>query len=201
MAPTTPVRVSTLGYAILGLLAREPLSGYDLAALLKMPVGYYWTAQHGQIHPELQRLLADGLVTYQATRGPGPHPKKVYTITPSGSRILRSWVTEPPRPRPVRDELVLKAASLWFADTAAALRLFRAEAERHAEQLATYEATRTSMEARYGASLQRPGRPEFAEYVTLRCGISYETHRLGWCRWVIELLEQADAWPEPPGRR
>jgi DNA-binding PadR family transcriptional regulator len=190
MAPANPV--TTLGYAILGLLARGPLSGYDLAARLKQPVGYYWTAQHGQIHPELQRLVGGGLITYGTTHGPGPHAKKVYAITPSGREALRAWVTEPPRPRPVRDELVLKTASLWLADPAAALLLFRAEARRHAEQLANYEVTRARMEATHGAALERPGSPAFAEYLTLRCGISYETHRLNWCRWVIGLLEPAE---------
>jgi DNA-binding PadR family transcriptional regulator len=191
MAPTNPA--TTLGYAILGLLARQPLSGYDLAARLKTPVGYYWTAQHGQIHPELQRLVGDGLVTYNTAAGPGPHAKKVYAITQGGREALSAWVTEPPRPRPNRDELVLKAASLWLADPAPALALFRAEAERHAEQLARYEAARVGMEARYGERLEAPDSPEFAEYVTLRCGISYETHRLNWCRWVIALLERAEA--------
>jgi DNA-binding PadR family transcriptional regulator len=51
MAPANPI--ATLGYAILGLLARQPLSGYDVAARLKVPVGFYWTAHYSQIRPEL----------------------------------------------------------------------------------------------------------------------------------------------------
>ncbi|HEY3085299.1 MAG TPA: PadR family transcriptional regulator [Candidatus Dormibacteraeota bacterium] len=52
--------VTTLGYAILGLLARQSLSGYDLARRLRRPIGFYWTARHSQIYPELRRLTALG---------------------------------------------------------------------------------------------------------------------------------------------
>src|SRR3712207_7015289 len=56
--------VTTLGYALLGLLAREPLSGYDLAQRLKGRVGFFWQARHSQIYPELGRLEAAGLVRH-----------------------------------------------------------------------------------------------------------------------------------------
>lgn len=45
--------MSTLGYAILGLLAAQPQTGYDLARLMRTPIGYMWTARHSQIYPEL----------------------------------------------------------------------------------------------------------------------------------------------------
>jgi DNA-binding PadR family transcriptional regulator len=34
--------VTTRGYALLSLLAREPLSGYDLARSMRVPVGFFW---------------------------------------------------------------------------------------------------------------------------------------------------------------
>src|SRR5215469_6282498 len=54
------VRISTLGYALLTLLAREPLSGYDLAQRMKRPLGFFWQAQHSQIYPELAGLEEHG---------------------------------------------------------------------------------------------------------------------------------------------
>ena len=50
--------MTTLGYALLGLLARRPLSGYDLAGQLKVPVVFFWHARISQIYPELARLEA-----------------------------------------------------------------------------------------------------------------------------------------------
>ena len=41
--------VPTLGYALLGLLARGALSGYDLARQMRRPVGYFWQARRGTV--------------------------------------------------------------------------------------------------------------------------------------------------------
>jgi hypothetical protein len=30
---------------------------------------------------------------------------------------------------------------------------------------------------------------EFGPYATLRCGISDERHRIGWCEWMIQQLQ------------
>ena len=51
--------MSTLSYALLGLLARQPLSGYDLAQYMKKRVGQMWSALPSQIYPELARLEAE----------------------------------------------------------------------------------------------------------------------------------------------
>lgn len=187
MAPANPI--ATLGYAILGLLARQPLSGYDLAARLKVPVGFYWTAHYSQIRPELQKLQHAGLVTHKAIPGPGPHSKKVYTITQPGLEALRAWLTQPPKLEAPRNELLLKTHSLWLAGPGEMLPLFRAAAAVHAEHLAHYEAVRERMEVKHGERLTMPDTPEFAEYATLRRGIGFETECLAWCGWMIQRLE------------
>ena len=76
--------MTTLGYALLGLLAREQLSGYDLAQKLKMPVGFFWTARHSQIYPELARLEREGLVTFHEVPQRGKPDKKIYSLTEAG---------------------------------------------------------------------------------------------------------------------
>src|SRR6266540_2672177 len=78
-------RLGVLGYALLCLLVRGPGTGYDLAQRLRRPIGYYWTARHTQIYPELARLVSAGLVTYQAGAGPGPREKKTYTFVERGA--------------------------------------------------------------------------------------------------------------------
>lgn len=52
--------MTTLGYAILGLLSRERLSGYDLTRGMRGRVGNFWSAKHSQIYPELARLEEGG---------------------------------------------------------------------------------------------------------------------------------------------
>src|ERR1700710_642665 len=103
----------TLGYAVLGLLAERPHTGYDIARRMERPIGYFWTAQHSQIYPELARLEADGLVRHRVVDGPGPRDTKRYRITPAGRAALRAWVDAPVPAQPGRSELLLRVRSLW----------------------------------------------------------------------------------------
>jgi DNA-binding PadR family transcriptional regulator len=191
------VSTSTLGYAILGLLAREACSGYQLAARLRTPTGYYWTARHSQIYPELERLLAAGLVSYRSEAGPGPREKKVYAPTGAGLAALREWVTRPPAPYAPRDELLLKTYSLSLADPVAAAALYRKQADEHAERLAEFQAIRERALARHGGAAPPLGSPEFGSYATLLLGIGHERDHLAWCRWLIESLERGAVQDEP----
>ena len=181
--------MTTLGYAILGLLSREDLSGYDLTQRMRGRVGYFWSARHSQIYPELARLEDGGYVTHSVVEQRERPDKKVYGITAQGLRALKEWVVEPPVPKPSRDELVLKAYSVWLADPEEAARLFRGEELRHEEQLAHYEGLRAWMEDEWGEDLTRPDSPRFATYATLWRGIIYEKGAAEWCRWLAGSIE------------
>jgi DNA-binding PadR family transcriptional regulator len=184
--------MTTLGYAILGLLSREDLSGYDLTQRMKGRVGYFWSARHSQIYPELARLEDGGYVTHSVIEQNDRPDKKVYEITAEGLDALREWVTQPSVPRPTRDELTLKTYSIWLADAEQAVRLFREEELRHEEQLAHYEKIRAWMEREWREDLKRADSPEFASYATLRRGISYEREYAGWCRWMADSIESRE---------
>jgi DNA-binding PadR family transcriptional regulator len=181
--------MTTLGYAILGLLSREDLSGYDLTQRMKARVGYFWSARHSQIYPELARLEDGGYVTHSVVEQRERPDKKIYEITDEGLEALKSWVTQPPEPRPTRDELTLKTYSIWLADPEEATRLLREEELRHEEQLAHYEEIRVWMEGEWRDDLTRTDSPEFASYATLRRGISYEREYAEWCRWMADSIE------------
>ena len=184
---------SALGYAILGLLSREPLTGYDVAGRMRARVGYFWEAHHSQIYPELARLEEDSLVTYRVVEQRERPDKKVYEITDAGIDALKRWVTEPPTPRAVRDELVLKAYSVWLAEPEEALALFRDEQRRHEERLLEYERIGAWMEEEWGEDVRRVGSPRFASYAALRRGILNERSYVEWCRWVAESLARRRA--------
>ncbi|MER7132012.1 PadR family transcriptional regulator [Streptosporangium saharense] len=177
---------STLGYAILTALARRPRSGYELATTMGHPLGCFWTARHSQIHPELQRLVAAELVTFEQVPGPGPQRKKIYSITRRGTKALREWVVEPPQARPERDELLLKSYAAWLADPAELVKLFQVQLEEHERRLAAYEDERSSFAKAPGRESRR-----FGDYATLWYGISYENHRIAWCHWMIDQLTRS----------
>jgi DNA-binding PadR family transcriptional regulator len=180
--------MATLGYAILGLLSREDLSGYDLTRRMAGRLGYFWSARHSQIYPELARLEESGHVTHSVVEQTERPDKKVYKITARGLEDLKEWVIRPPVPRPVRDELTLKAYSVWLADKEKASRLFREEQLRHEEQLAHYEEIRAWLESDHPQELRSPDSPWFAVYAALRRGIGYEKEYAEWCRWMADSM-------------
>ena len=48
-------------YAVLGMLATGPKSGYDIKQTIETSIGHFWNESYGQIYPILKRLTQDGL--------------------------------------------------------------------------------------------------------------------------------------------
>jgi DNA-binding PadR family transcriptional regulator len=92
----------TLKYAILGLLCRNALTGYDLAKAFDSALGNFWNAGHSQIYPELKKLRAEGLAEYSAVIQGAKLEKKLYTITDAGRKDFLEWIRldEPLGPTP-----------------------------------------------------------------------------------------------------
>jgi DNA-binding PadR family transcriptional regulator len=176
---------SVLGYALLSLLVRDPTTGYDLARRLRRPVGYYWTARHSQIYPELARLVDAGLVSYEARSGPGPREKKTYTITAAGRDALADWLVRPPGPRMPKDELLLKTYAVAAAEPQRMARLYLDMADGYAQRLAQYRGMLGDL-ADDGAADRH--HPRFGNYATLLLGVATEEQRIAWCRWMASTL-------------
>lgn len=180
--------IPTLAYAILALLARGPLTGYQMSQQLRDPVGHFWRARHSQIYPVLARLDQLGWTTSQGFAGPGPRPTKRFAITEAGVAALREWVGSEPGRRSNRDELLLRVYASWVTDRSVTVALLRDAEAQHAAQLRTYLARRAAAESRN--TTERPGGAWFADYATLRRGIGFERGRLAWIRWLIGKLEE-----------
>jgi len=132
----------SLRYALLGLLAEEPASGYDLTRKFERVLQRYaWHAQNSQIYPELKQLASDGLVS---VIDKGPRGRQTYAITETGRAELRQWMRNPPDVFLVRNEFVLRlflltalepdeartALSQLAAESAAALAELREQVEK-----------------------------------------------------------------------
>ena len=180
-------QVSTLGYAILGLLARKPRTGYEISRAMAAPIGYMWTANHSQIYPELATLESNGLVRHRVVDGPGPRDTKRYSLTAQGRTALRRWVDSPLPEQPARSELMLRVRCLWLIAPDRARTFIGEVRERHLDRLAAYRAEETAFEEE-GPAVDDPGSPVFAAHATLAWGISYEQHLVSWCDWLLERL-------------
>src|SRR5882757_636121 len=122
-------------WALLGLLGRRPMSGYDLKRAIDRTIRHFWAASYGQIYPELKRLEAAGWI--EGSDGSrGGRARRVYAITAAGRRELRAWLAGTETRIELRDESLLR---LFFADTLPrgdALGLLVARREGYARMLA-----------------------------------------------------------------
>lgn len=175
--------LSPTAYVILGMLRREPRSGYEIKALVDNSTRFFWAASYGQIYPELKRLSAAGLVK-GADSPTGGRKRTVYAITAAGEEELVAWLRQSPEVFEMRDEGLLK--------------LFFAEALPAAEAVEIVREMRRRREA-VNARL-RELEPEKDEdksgypLVVLRCGIEFTDWFVDWCRRVeAQILAAADA--------
>ena len=91
----------SLRHAILGLLSRQPSTGYELARMFDLSLRTTWHASHSQIYPGLARLEGLGLAEVV---GHGPRRSKTWAVTAQGQEELRRWLLEEEPDRSQRNE-------------------------------------------------------------------------------------------------
>jgi DNA-binding PadR family transcriptional regulator len=97
----------SLKYGILGLLAEEPLHGYEVKTRFEAMLGGTWEVNIGQVYSTLQRLERDELVEAVGERG--DRGRLAYQVTDGGRAELQRWLGEPDAaPQQIHDELFVK---------------------------------------------------------------------------------------------
>src|SRR5690625_3963664 len=168
----------SLRYAVLGLLANEPGSGYDLTQRFDAILGRHaWHAQHSQIYPELKRLSGEGLISVVAE---GPRGRRTYDITEAGRNDLRTWMRNYPEAGVVRNEYALRLfflGALEPADARALLEKYSQAGEEHAQAI---HAIRPELDQRPLLGFGRLA----AEF-----GARYFEMQRDWAQWAIDQLD------------
>src|SRR2546428_10401874 len=108
-AGQTPAgRANTSRYAILGVLSRRPMSGYDVKKLIDRSIAHFWSESYGQIYPILNRLAAEGLAERRRERQRGQPDRHLYSLTSQGRAELPPWLALTPPLRTPPSQLVLQ---------------------------------------------------------------------------------------------
>ena len=63
-------RTGVLEFAVLGLLHRTPMHGYELSKQLNMVLGTFRALSYGTLYPCLNKLYAEGLIAREADEKP-----------------------------------------------------------------------------------------------------------------------------------
>jgi PadR family transcriptional regulator len=86
------LRRGTLEYCVLALLGRGPRYGVELVRDLAADRAL--TATEGTLYPLLSRLRRTGWVETTWQESPSGPPRRYYTLTPEGERVLDRFRTE-----------------------------------------------------------------------------------------------------------
>jgi DNA-binding PadR family transcriptional regulator len=126
----------SLRYALLGLLADRPSTGWQLLKHFEGSLAYAWPALHSQIYPELARLRESGLIEQT---GEGRRGSREYSLTAAGRDEIQRWLRETVPSRATRDEALLRVFFLWLLDPEEAAAYLDREVEFQRRLLADLE--------------------------------------------------------------
>ena len=99
--------LTTTSFAILGLLAIQPWSTYELAQLMRRSLHFVWPRAESNLYAEPKRLVDAGLATAEVVWN-GDRKRTVYSITQEGSAALRGWLGEEPPSQRLESEPALR---------------------------------------------------------------------------------------------
>jgi PadR family transcriptional regulator, regulatory protein AphA len=175
------MELSATGRVILGMVAFEPRSGYDIKQAVDHSTRFFWAASYGQIYPELKRLAAEGLIEPDE-ESEGGRRRTAYRITDSGRDALAEWIRSPNLTNEMRDEGLLKvffAGVVEREDAIAVLEAARAKyAEKHAALLAIEPLAEES--------------EHFGPLAVLRYGLGMTEFAINWCDENLNELKEKD---------
>jgi PadR family transcriptional regulator AphA len=188
----TAARVSpgSLRCALLGLLDRRSLTGYEILKRFSRSIVFFWHAKRSQIYAELKQMERLGLVTSRVTPQTGRPDKRQYAITPAGLTVLRGWHDRPVAAGLIKDETLLRT---FFSDRlppARAAAELRRQAREHQRVLEEFEGIRAALRVRYGPLESSEDRALFFGYLVLEQGIRFERMYGEWCEWAAAAVQR-----------
>ncbi|SFW76858.1 PadR family transcriptional regulator [Amycolatopsis australiensis] len=169
----------SLRHAVLGMLADEPGSGYDLLKRFERAMANVWPATQSQLYGELGKLEKAGLIHVHAE---GPRGRKEYEITEAGLAELRHWLVEVEPSGPPRSAGLLRVYFLGSVSP---------------EQARGYIATMAEQgEAREKRLAELEGTIDWGEdnqslygRLVLEWGKRFSAMQREWAEWAVKQIE------------
>ena len=116
-------KLTTTTYAILGLLARQPWSAYELTKYMQHSgIRAVWPRTESRIYLEFKNLVSHELATGKEETKQG-RKRTVYTITQAGQNTLTQWLQSPEGALRLESEPLLKLLYSDLDKTAPSIQL------------------------------------------------------------------------------
>ncbi|MBS0473886.1 MAG: PadR family transcriptional regulator [Proteobacteria bacterium] len=113
-------QLGNLAHQVLGVLLREPRSGYDIVKQIQN----FRPAKTSQVYPTLARLQDMGFVTSTLVTQSARPDKRVYEVTEAGRAHLSTWIGSEPEPPFARDDFLTMVYSAWIKSPEEVLPMF-----------------------------------------------------------------------------
>lgn len=169
-----------LQFIILGLLQQAPLTGYELTKAFDSDIGEFWSAQHSQIYPQLNKLEAAGNITHTEEIAGARLERKRYSLTPAGQAALDAWLQAPTVPTTNgKDEFAVKLYFIHDASDARLRPMLQAQCDYHV-------AKRLHLRHQLATKFPDGGDPhDFGHYLILTHAVQREEE---YCQWLQQAL-------------
>ena len=169
-------------WIILGLLAHEDLTGYDIKKRIDHEISFFWKGSFGSIYPALNEMLQSGQVEKTEEETCGGREKILYRITAQGKEALRSWLTNSKADNDLKYETLVKLFFGRSAGKEVSIRNIEMFEKKVRDDLATLKYFQSNLEQALNEE------DHLYYYLTVLFGIeSYEAY-LRWCRKAKSLL-------------
>jgi DNA-binding PadR family transcriptional regulator len=179
-----------LKYAILGLINRASMTGYDLMKEFNEDLVNFWYARHSQIYPELKKLVKEGLITYEKIIQGEKMEKKLYSITNAGREDFLSWLAEPDLLEPTpKDIFRLKAFFIESLSPEQMIAHFQYQLDQRHKKLAILEGTMSTHPLATGPKNIKS--PLYGDYVVLKGAIMREQTYIQWLQECLQELNES----------
>jgi DNA-binding PadR family transcriptional regulator len=179
-------RINKTRYALLGVLSMGPASGYDIKTIMTKSTDHFWKEGDASIYPILSQLLKEKLVRLKLPNTKSNKPKKIYTITSAGKKILQEWLKKEPEPAQVRSELMLKIFFGGNVESEITINHLQTFRNKIVKNLSQYRNSELLTKAKT-ASLDRL---ECNRYLALKAGIAHAEAGIKWIDEALGLLNQ-----------
>ncbi|KAA3645483.1 MAG: PadR family transcriptional regulator [Chloroflexi bacterium] len=176
----------SLKHAILGFLAFDSSSGYDLKKAFDGSVQHFWPANQSQIYRTLAKLKEEGLVDLEVVEREQRLDMKIYHITDMGSEELHRWLSTPLPPQVFREPFMIQIFFGSKLTDEEFEELLQHEIRAAEEILAVYNLMYENIKSR------EDSRAFFLSMLPLEYGIRNNQSLLEWLKSVVERVRSED---------
>ena len=185
-------KTDVLSLAILGMLAEQPLHGYQIRKRLGTELGPFRALSYGSLYPCLKRMLNDDLITLAEEdsdgRGASRRSRIAYVLTPRGKAALDEELSSAGAHSWDDDAFDVRFSMFGKTDSVTRLRILEGRRTRLAERLDEVTAAARRQRDRYDAYTEE----------LQRHGLEQVEREVAWLDQLIENERSADGGKNPP---